>query len=109
MLSTTLGQGKDTATLHELMNKMSWDPATLEQSVEENIKQEPYSMEKIKVHNKFGGTLPTCSFSEPKYLYWAGLVISKVGFFEVVTPLGGAQCFICVSETFFGQIWLSHL
>eukprot|EP00116_Pleurobrachia_bachei_P015413 sb/3475675/ len=29
--------------------------------------------------------------------------IGKVGFFEVVTPLGGTQIFICASESCFGS------
>ena len=33
----------------------------------------------------------------------------KVGFFEVVTPLGDARCFICASETFLLVFWLSRL
>ena len=32
----------------------------------------------------------------------------KSDFFKVFTPLVGARCFICVSETCFGQIWLSR-
>ena len=34
---------------------------------------------------------------------------NKVGFFEVVTPLGDVRCFICASETFLLVFWLSRL
>ena len=79
--------------------------------------QEPVSVE-MKILPIFDGemsrytpSLGTASlYIEVTSLQCRHLIkLIKVGFFEVVTPLGDARCFICASETFLLVFWLSRL